>query len=84
MRASLVLLAGVVLIALVCRTEAHKCEDCSTVSCPSTADCTHGTQREHCNCCDVCLRAAGEKCDGHEHMDGICIEPLKCKKNICT
>ncbi|XP_047475905.1 venom protein 302-like [Penaeus chinensis] len=84
MRASLVLFAGVFLLAFLCGTEAHHCENCSAVSCPSTDDCIHGTQREHCNCCDVCLRVAGEKCDGPRHLDGFCIRPSKCRGNICS
>ncbi|XP_042883164.1 single insulin-like growth factor-binding domain protein-1 [Penaeus japonicus] len=84
MRASLLLLVGVTVFALLYGAEAHHCGTCNLDTCPSTHDCNHGITKEHCGCCDVCLRSEGEKCDAHEDFTGICISPLVCKNGFCA
>ncbi|XP_042883161.1 insulin-like growth factor-binding protein 7 [Penaeus japonicus] len=81
----LLLLAGATLLVLMQGSGAHECSDsCVGVKCPDTAACDHGTIKEHCGCCDVCLRKENEKCGGHEHWDGECEPPLKCVESKCS
>nr|XP_053647391.1 single insulin-like growth factor-binding domain protein-2 [Cherax quadricarinatus] len=60
-----------------------KCRVCDTAEwCqdPSTLNCTYGTVKDACNCCDVCGQGPGEVCGGPWDIKGRCGVGLKCQK----
>ncbi|XP_042893869.1 insulin-like growth factor-binding protein 7 [Penaeus japonicus] len=42
-----------------------KCNDCAAATCPSLPrkGCAHGLVSDICDCCSVCGKGPGEKCD---------------------
>jgi len=61
------------------------CGPCDPESCARPRNCLAGMVKDHCDCCMVCGRIEGEKCDNdslplkYEHVYGYCGEHLECR-----
>nr|AYU97982.1 IGFBP-related protein 1 [Jaera hopeana] len=67
----------------ICATVvAEKCEVCEQSECPQLTYCSSGHALDVCECCEVCAKIIGEKCDNpsktKEKLHGNCGEYLRC------
>nr|XP_033341457.1 cysteine-rich motor neuron 1 protein isoform X2 [Megalopta genalis] len=78
MRASLLLLGGIVVLS-VAVARALSCV-CSPLECDvlTDEDCPGGLTSDPCGCCKVCARVEGEPCGGLFGFSGSCADGLQC------
>ncbi|XP_026667438.1 cysteine-rich motor neuron 1 protein-like isoform X2 [Ceratina calcarata] len=78
MRASLLLLSGIVVFSIAVAT-ALSCV-CSPFDCDilTDEDCPGGLTWDPCRCCRVCARVEGEPCGGLFGFSGSCADGLQC------
>ncbi|KAK3729061.1 hypothetical protein RRG08_005434 [Elysia crispata] len=79
-----VLLVCLVAVAVVSAADEKKCEQkCAKCPVVERSSCLAGMQKDNeCNCCDVCSRFEGQKCDkkGDKFEFGQCGDGLECKE----
>ncbi|XP_053987015.1 cysteine-rich motor neuron 1 protein isoform X1 [Hylaeus volcanicus] len=78
MRASLLLLGGIVVLSIAV-ARALSCV-CSPLECDilTDEDCPGGLTWDPCKCCKVCARVEGEPCGGLFGFSGSCADGLQC------
>lgn len=73
----------ILIIVVIVRAEQcgsmKKCPDCKGE--PTEKDCPSGClTKDRCNCCYVCAKAKGERCEGIYGKYGYCADGLYCDK----
>ena len=72
---------GLGLIATVlnlCSVSALLCNVCERSACQTPTGCPGGLTLDHCSCCPVCAKSAGEACGGMHGLKGKCDTGLIC------
>ncbi|XP_015174024.1 PREDICTED: cysteine-rich motor neuron 1 protein-like isoform X3 [Polistes dominula] len=79
MRASLLLLGGIIVVLSIAVARALSCV-CSPLECDilTDEDCPGGLTWDPCRCCKVCARVEGEPCGGLFGFSGSCAVGLQC------
>jgi len=73
-----VLFLAAVVVGVVAQTP--KCGACDRSSCPPVEECPGAEAMDACNCCVMCQRALGQRCDGGEALEyGPCGDYLACR-----
>merc|ERR1719327_137672 len=77
---------SVCILACLCATVAAvaaqqlTCGECDRSLCPPKEECPGTEAMDHCNCCVLCKRKLGERCDGGQRVEyGPCGDYLKCE-----
>ncbi|GAB6027744.1 hypothetical protein CHUAL_001981 [Chamberlinius hualienensis] len=73
------LLFAIVVSAAVLQCEGLHCRPCDPSKCfQENNNCTYGTVKDVCGCCNVCGKGDGERCGGPWNLGGKCGQGLKC------
>lgn len=67
-----------VLLVCVGRTSSSFNCGCKQIKCAKPKNCTMGTRKDMCGCCDVCAKREGELCGGKHFSEGECGHKLQC------
>ncbi|KAG1649691.1 Insulin-like growth factor-binding protein-related protein 1 [Nymphon striatum] len=61
----------------------RRCERCDKSKCATPpVECPNGIKLDNCDCCYVCARKEGQRCDtkkGYQDVHGVCGDDLACK-----
>ncbi|KAG8197677.1 hypothetical protein JTE90_001602 [Oedothorax gibbosus] len=79
---SFILMIFVVVLMIVDARSPVKCaSQCNTAGCPAV-DCSCGTYKDECNCCDHCLTCADSTCS--PLAGDVCVEGYTCAHPVGT